>query len=707
MIIYYIFFKRLYFAISGEECRKLYDERTVEKKIEKDLSNEADESSSGAPEKEEVLSKNKIIKKNSTGREQLLDETWPDKDELLVMKKDHVGSYLHHEARVPEYTLDNHSSYGSRHRDYATPGSSASDYGTGQSDGYSDRSYGSTGYHSTASGSNHSTPVSQVGASNYDYHNHHYPPNVLPPSSSSHFPAYHPQIPPPSTRQPPPPFVPPPLHQPPPPIPPPPPPHMPPPPIHHLPPPPVQQSWQPPWNDVIPRWEQPPPPSPAVRQVPLHAGTVTTLPPANATPTWTPVSGDGRSIVFSPERTVVSKKEKTSIKSSSHRYSETKSPETPKVLDLDTRIEMLLKGKGAGGMAPSFLRIGIGSDSDEETKSKAKVSSRRSSSGSSKHSNSRHRRNVPSTRAEPISKARSSSSSDSDEGVPTLRPVSSDIISSGSLLTKNKDDSGNEPLSVPPSPFLSEEIYHKWFQIGIEQVRKAREREQEETTGLLESVRRLPQDDDLGSLISSSEDETLTANRGDYSPKHPGLSALNDLPPGVDPETLSRKSTPLQDENRDDDRMSLSSLSSEEKIEVSSGPQQTAVPNYPPPQFVNPAIPPPSTTYPPPYTATPFFPHHLPPPAAYPSNTPDHYAAWSKPHSTPGSFHFPPLYLPPPGFPASGHCPSGITSTFPGHIGSRPGQYGYPGYPVFSTRLPPLAGQIHVESSDPQAPTIK
>ncbi|XP_049793284.1 histone-lysine N-methyltransferase SETD1B [Schistocerca nitens] len=733
---------RVFLDAFGEECRKLFDEKTTEKKPEKEPNTDLDESSCGATDKDDILIKNKLIKKGSLGRDLSSEDherPWPDKEEILGLKKELTSVYTR-----SDYSIENHTY---RHRDYSTPGSSTSDYGTGQSDTYSERSYSSAGYHNSSGvvqGSNHSTP-SAIAGTTYDYHNHRYSSAAPPPSSSaSHYPAYHPQIPPPTARQPPPPFVPPPLHQPPPPIPPPP-THVPPPPIHHLPPPPTQPQtqWQGTWSDVHPRWEHPPPSSSALRQVPVHGAgngaTVTTLPPANATPTWTPVTGDVRGVVFSPDRLPVPK-----IKGPGkvHRHSDNKSPEAPKVLDLDTRIEMLLKGKGAGGMAPSFLRIGIGSDSEEETKPGAKVTSRRSSGSSSKHGSSRQRRQSMSQRLSGSSLVPSSSNSDSDDCAPVPRPSSSSRASNDNHLPSAEE--AEEPLSVPPSPFLSEEIYLKWHRIGIDQRRAAREREQAETTELLESARRpvpLPGQDDLGSLISSSEDETLTGGpeiissvvTGTLDERlHTSLSMLPDRT--TCPDMEDRRSTPLQDEN--DDRMSLSSLSSgDEKIEVSQPQQPQALPPPPPPV---PAYPPP----PPPFTPTPAAapappPPYPPVPTAYPPTaafftaahriaapppptvasfppapvsvtTGNPFVVWAKPPAGLGGFHFPPLYLPPPGFTAGAPCPPTVAVPFPaGATLARHGPYGYPpGYPAFPSRLPPMASHVQVESSDPQAPTI-
>lgn len=44
------------------------------------------------------------------------------------------------------------------------------------------------------------------------------------------------------------------------------------------------------------------------------------------------------------------------------------------------------------------------------------------------------------------------------------------------------------PLSVPPSPFLSEEIYLNCFKRAIEMALEAREREEREAKGFLENV---------------------------------------------------------------------------------------------------------------------------------------------------------------------------------------------------------------------------
>lgn len=718
----------------------------MEKEVASDVA--IDEPVSGTTDKEDAVVKKQLPKKVGIAPPDQIsddvDHSWPDKEELLSRggvnhKKEHAQFALH-DNRDYGTPTDHRTFPVSRHRDYPTPSSSTSDYGTAPSESgsYSERSYNSSkdyGYHgSTPSNhSAHSTPVS------YDYHNHY--PSAPPPPHSTHYPSYHPQA---SQHHPRPPIAPPP--------PPPPPPyghqihppphtiqtHIPPPPIHHSPHPlgpPIHsssQQWQQSWGEsqqMLPHWEQSARPiqQSALRHIPVHSGTVTTLPPANATPTWTPIAGDGRNIVFSPERGSGKKDVKPSGKgSASQKSSESVSPETPKVLDLDTRIEMLLKGKGAGGMAPPFLHLGISSDSEEDTpvKSVGKISSRRSSGSSSKHGSMRRRHSSHRRLDRSQQPSRSSSSSDTD-GTP-LPPPSLPVILSlppppgdEPLPPLPPPDSGDqdEPLSTPPSPFLSAEIYLKWHQIGIEQARKAREKEQEETTGLLESVnlsKPVTDNDDLGSVISSSEDETLTAIHIDtsgktqpeyFSPQQQQRqlesstedsdqatqpSASLDLPPGVEPEGVgSRKSTPLQDEHKDDDRMSLSSLSSGgEKIEVASQPPVTI---YPPP-------PPPYTAYaphgypPPPY-------YHPPPIPLYPG-APDMYA-WARPPAPGTIYPFPPtvFHLPPPsGFPPNTQYPPGIAPL---------GTTVHYGYPSFHPRFPQAQGQISYESTDPQAPTIK
>lgn len=219
---------------------------------------------------------------------------------------------------------------------------------------------------------------------------------------------------------------------------------------------------------------------------------------------------------------------------------------------------MLLKGKGSGGMAPPFLQFGGLSDSEEELK-------------------------LPLHGSTPT-KAPIPTSIDSDDGNPndnncyvTLKTLYIPDRSSVSLsdLPINppppdmqsrlgipiKDDP-NLPLSTPPSPFLSSELYHQCHRIAIEQATLAKQREALETTAMLE--RSKIEMEKLGSDISSSEDELLTG--GDRIENH--YSPLDGSP----------HSRPGSKNDKDDDRMSLSSLSSgDQKIEEQKPDVETAL----------------------------------------------------------------------------------------------------------------------------------
>ncbi|XP_015429452.1 PREDICTED: histone-lysine N-methyltransferase SETD1 [Dufourea novaeangliae] len=103
----------------------------------------------------------------------------------------------------------------------------------------------------------------------------------------------------------------------------------------------------------------------------------------------------------------------------------------------------------------------------------------------------------------------------------------------------------NEMLSEPPSPFLSHETYKSCFE-------KMRERSKERWKIHENNINQFSVDEELGSVISSSEDEALL---GSYSP----------APDEIEPEPPKEPPPPPPP---DDDRMSLSPLSSgDEKIE--------------------------------------------------------------------------------------------------------------------------------------------
>ncbi|RZC33408.1 RRM 1 domain containing protein, partial [Asbolus verrucosus] len=118
-----------------------------------------------------------------------------------------------------------------------------------------------------------------------------------------------------------------------------------------------------------------------------------------------------------------------------------KEEEDSKTLDLDTRIALLLKGRGSGGMAPPFLTLG--GDSDDESKS----------------SFDKMPKSVP---------IPTSIDSDDDRSSISLSdmPINPPAPDFDAASVKNDD---NAPLSVPPSPFLSKEIYLECYRVALEQ----------------------------------------------------------------------------------------------------------------------------------------------------------------------------------------------------------------------------------------------
>lgn len=127
--------------------------------------------------------------------------------------------------------------------------------------------------------------------------------------------------------------------------------------------------------------------------------------------------------------------------------------EENKPLDLDTRIALLLKEKGSGGMAPPFLALG--GDSDDESKSVIDKLSE--------------------TPSLPI-RSRRLADSDSDDDrssislsdMPINPPAPDFLFGLGRQPTR--EDEEKQPLSVPPSPFLSKEVYLDCHRLALEQV---------------------------------------------------------------------------------------------------------------------------------------------------------------------------------------------------------------------------------------------
>lgn len=119
---------------------------------------------------------------------------------------------------------------------------------------------------------------------------------------------------------------------------------------------------------------------------------------------------------------------------------------------------------------------------------------------------------------------------------------------------EKKSCAGEEMLSNPPSPFLTEDIYVASFQKNLQ---RNRDRKRARQNSLNQIPKSTEIDEDLGSVISSSEDEALL---GSYSPVALAVGNENSNSELAKGQSLA---VPL-----DDDRMSLSPLSSgDEKIE--------------------------------------------------------------------------------------------------------------------------------------------
>lgn len=131
---------------------------------------------------------------------------------------------------------------------------------------------------------------------------------------------------------------------------------------------------------------------------------------------------------------------------------EERDEEEQRQLDLDTRIELLLKGQVGGGLEPGFCKVLRKSfDSDEMMFKKF--------DGSNVLDGCR----VPSPPKEPP--------------LPPPPPP-----------PPPPEEDPEKPLSRPPSPFLSKEVYLACHQRAIELAEKAKEEEKMQTTKFLEKV---------------------------------------------------------------------------------------------------------------------------------------------------------------------------------------------------------------------------
>ncbi|XP_016656349.1 histone-lysine N-methyltransferase SETD1B-A [Acyrthosiphon pisum] len=200
-------------------------------------------------------------------------------------------------------------------------------------------------------------------------------------------------------------------------------------------------------------------------------------------------------------------------------------------LDLDTRIEMMLSGMSSQGASvePAFLSI---------------------------------------VKKEPDDVSFNIVEDTIDDDISLNLPPPPGDNDNQSDLDEEKvsnDDETLPPLSNPPSPFLSKEVYIKCFENAAEQLKITREKEKLEAKSFLNNTIRnvinKNMHDSLHSDISSSDDEFML-----------GLSPKGNTP---------------------DDAMSLSSLSSrDEKIvenDPNIPPQYPPLPNYPPQGYYYPS----------------------------------------------------------------------------------------------------------------------
>ncbi|XP_068207015.1 histone-lysine N-methyltransferase SETD1 [Palaemon carinicauda] len=274
-------------------------------------------------------------------------------------------------------------------------------------------------------------------------------------------------------------------------------------------------------------------------------------------------------------------------------------------LDLDTRIAMLLQNKDSG-MAHPFLSLDLGGDEDEDKKDvvvpeEKKVKDKQSTVSSS-----------------------GSSASDSDSC------TSSDTGSESEVGEGSKESSGGEgksnwslletilePLSTPPSPFLSQEVYLQWHEKSIEFKKEAQRREREENRERLKKLKK-----------KKAKKRTKDTEKE------------KDIKSEV-------KVEPVNDESQvngiDDDRMSLSSLSSTEDPILH---REVPIP------LAGPGVPGPGAAY---GAPPPGYNQYAAAPAAYPSYLPGGYPGHPMAAESVYSWQQPPGY------------PSNFVSGYPGY----------------------------------------
>ncbi|KAK4878406.1 hypothetical protein RN001_010912 [Aquatica leii] len=302
--------------------------------------------------------------------------------------------------------------------------------------------------------------------------------------------------------------------------------------------------------------------------------------------------------------------------SSNKKKDKDKGEKQEKTLDLDTRIAMLLKGKGSGGLAPPFLSIA--GESEDELNLK------------------------PQSIAIPTS-----IDSDDDRSSVSLSDLPINPPPPDVEVNTSSGSEQNGVLSTTPSPFLSREVYLKCHRDGVEHALVARQKEVLETSALLKKIEL----DKIGSDISSSEDELLTGEQieNNYSPIYPS----------------SKYEAKIE---KDDDQMSLSSLSSnEQKIEESKIDEIPPLPHQPFPNSFNP------------YQQYSGYPG---PPYGYPSAAYISAQDWRHAYPYGAAPGAPSIYFPHPQYPQFPHY--------------------QPSQPFIPYQLPPRK----IETNNPHAPTI-
>ena len=378
-------------------------------------------------------------------------------------------------------------------------------------------------------------------------------------------------------------------------------------------------------------------------------------------------------------------------------------------LDLDTRIAMLLQNKDTS-MAPPFLTIGLGSEDEEEEngiKEKPEEQEASNTEGVNNHQEEKTEcdtsKEEVSQKKETVNESESGSSSSSGTSVSEDEGDDDGSLSGSSTERSSSREEGDlkkedEPLlSDPPSPFISKEQYEYWYGKSLELKKEAQRQEQKENRERLKKfrkrklkkIKKTKKKNEEGINNTNNENVAINNNNGNLQHKDAHMNGVED-----------------------DDRMSLSSLSSGEdpilhQQDIAnmasrfqhppiSGSQYNAphIPPAPPPGQYNPAAP-----GQPPFNAQPGSTgaHYNAPPPGYPQphHQYPHPAGYPTPYAPPGypMQHDPsyPWHRPPPGYPSQAQIPG-----YPHYAGSYmnyPQSNVPPGYPPMNHQgaLPPYS----------------